>query len=202
MESLQSSDIQIPIEPLVNSGVKKPTIWQQVKSRQIVSIDKIPNRDEVRNVPTESPVAVFRICQEMEVICEREKGVGLAAVQLGIPWRLFVVKSDTDKFTKTGRYAYFVNCEYEPKTDTKRVVSLEGCLSVRSPDGRRRNFQVERYADIRMKGTQLTILNNELRFINVDVDINFDEQSVVFQHEIDHQLGLLICDTGKELFIY
>jgi peptide deformylase len=201
MESSQNSDIPIPTEPLVNRGVKKPTIWKKAKSRQVVPIDQIPKKEDIRDVPTESPIGVYRLCQEMEGICERERGVGLAAVQIGIPWRLFIVKSENDKFTKRGLYGYFLNCEYEPLTD-ERVVSLEGCLSVRSPDGRRRNFQVERYADIRLKGTQLTILNNALRFIPVDVEIHFDEQSVVFQHEIDHQHSILINDIGKEVFVY
>jgi len=77
------------------------------------------------------------------------------------------------------------------------VLSLEGCLSLRSIDGRLRHYQVERY-NITINGYHL------MNYINLD-DIKLDNEpieAVIFQHEIDHGYGKLISDTGREVFIY
>lgn len=178
----------------------KTTLWQKAKHPQIVPVEDIPK--EVQDVPMVSPIAVYKVCLEMQALCEKEGGVGLAAVQIGIPWRLFVVKVDNDKFTKNGQYGYFVNCEYEPKTDTERVVSLEGCLSLRPVDGRRRSFEVERHAEIQLKGFQLIVSAGTLKFVKIDTFLSLNEQSVVFQHEIDHAHSITIDKKGKEVFLY
>jgi peptide deformylase len=172
------------------------------KAKRIVPVGDIPL--ETVDVPLDDLVDVFRICLEMEMLCELHSGIGLAAAQVGIPWRLFIVKSDgTNPFVEKG-YGYFINCNYEPATDAQRVVSLEGCLSVRSEEGQLRHFQVERFNKIIIKGFRLyfdTILS-DLKCESIDREVSLAEQGVVFQHENDHQFGRLISDHGIEVFLW
>jgi len=164
----------------------------------IVGVDQIPKVEDVKDVPLDNPIEVYKLCREMEDICEREEGIGLSAAQLGVPWKLFVMKSNGFPLVPKGEYGYFVNCDYEATT-TEQVVSLEGCLSVRSQDGQLRLFQVKRYTKIKLYGY---ILDNKLRFFHVDCDAGFSDQAVVLQHEIDHHRGILISDLGEEIFVY
>jgi peptide deformylase len=175
---------------------------QQVEGRMvIVEASQIPAKESIVDVPLDSPIEVYRVCQQLEEICNRENGIGISAVQVGLPWKLFLVRGDgTCSLIPEGKYGYFVNCEYEPITEEK-LVSLEGCLSLRSPDGRLRSFQVNRYTKIRLFGYRLC-LDNSLKFDIVDAPVDYTEEGIVFQHEIDHHRGILISDIGKELFFW
>jgi len=165
----------------------------------IVDVDKIP--ENIKDVSLDDPMEIFKICREMESVCEKEDGLGLSAAQLGVPLKLFVMKSEGFPLVPKGEFGYFVNCNYET-TEGEQVVSLEGCLSVRSQDGQLRLFQVDRQTSIRIKGYILELNNEDLRFSAVDCEVGFNEQSVVLQHEIDHQRGVLISDIGKEIMIW
>ncbi|MHA2432943.1 MAG: peptide deformylase, partial [Candidatus Thorarchaeota archaeon] len=60
----------------------------------ILEADQIPKVDEVVDVSMDDPMEVYKICQRMEILCDADNGIGLSAVQVGIPWKLFLVKSD------------------------------------------------------------------------------------------------------------
>lgn len=166
----------------------------------IVEVSKIPSIDEVTDVPMDNPAAVYNVCQEMREVCEREHGIGLSAVQVGIPWKLFLVKGDgTCPLVPLGKYGYFVNTTYEA-TEEEQVVSLEGCLSIRSDDGQLRSFQVNRHKRIKLTGFKF--IEDKLSFEKFDEELGVDQEGVVFQHEIDHQYGILISEIGKEVFVW
>lgn len=168
--------------------------------KSLVKITEIPK--EVEQTPLQDPMLIYRVCQNLESLCESAGGIGLAAVQVGIPWNLFVVKSDGNcPLIHAKQYGYFANCEYEPATE-EQVVSLEGCLSVRSYDGQLRLFQVNRFIKIHLIGFQLVFDENKPGFKPIDVGVKFQEQGVVFQHEIDHAKAKLISDIGKEVFVW
>lgn len=169
----------------------------------IVETNQIPDADKIVDAPISEPIKILRACQELQILCEKEGGIGISAVQAGIPWKLFLVKGDGScPFIPNGQYGYFVNCRYEPVTE-ERVVSLEGCLSIRSPDGRLRSFQVDRYQQIRLLGYRLTV-DKTIFFQELSTDLTLAEQGIVFQHEIDHQLGQagLLTNKGKEVFVW
>ena len=169
----------------------------------IVGIDEIPKLEDIKDVLLSDTASVYKTCRSMEILCDTSEGIGLSAVQVGIPWKLFIVKSDGGcPFIRPKEYGYFVNCEYEPVTD-EQVVSLEGCLSVRSPEGQLRLFQVNRYTKIKIYGFRLIINDsNNMDFVPIDFEVAFHEQGVVFQHEIDHHRGKLVSDIGKEVFLW
>jgi len=160
---------------------------------KIVEVDLIPGVESVKDVPLDDLMKVYKVCLEMQELCEKNEGIGLSAVQVGIPWKLFIVKADSSSvFSNFGKYDYFVNCDYKPTNNTKRIVSLEGCLSLRSKDDRLRRFQVERFDNINILGFKFTLDN--FNFVYFETSIDASRQGVVFQHEIDHQLGVLISD--------
>lgn len=168
---------------------------------EIVEAKNIPTLDQIKDVSFDNPIQILRTCQQLQLLCEKQNGIGISAVQVGIPLKLFLIKGDgTLPSLPKNLYGYFLNCTYKA-TNEERVVSLEGCLSIRSPDGLLRSFQVERYKQINIDGYRLKI-NSKILIEKFDAVIGIDQQGVVFQHEIDHQNGILISDIGKEIFTW
>lgn len=166
----------------------------------IVAIDKIPNKDEIQDTPLDNLMKVYKVCLDMENICVKEGGIGLNAVQIGIPWKLFVVRYFPN--SKSECFRYYVNCDYIPLVDInqKHLQSLEGCLSLKNSNGSSRQFIVERYPKIKITGKLLTAENKlVLEDINMNIEDDKDLYLVVFQHEIDHSYGVLISNIGKEI---
>lgn len=165
---------------------------------EVVKVEDIPELHEVRKVPVKSRedrLHVYRICKEMELLCEKNKGIGLNAVQVGIPWRLFIVKTND-------KYEHFVNCSYEPVGD-EEVSSVEGCLSLKTEAGEFRRFEMTRSLIVKVTGQKL-VKNDGLTVEDFSAYIHAEDQGVVFQHEIDHSQGKegLISNKGKEVFIW
>lgn len=167
----------------------------------IVPIESIPTVDQIKDVDLADPLAIYKLCLRMEMVCEEAGGIGLSAVQIGEPLKLFVVKGNNSRFTAPKQYGYFANCRYEPIGD-ERVISLEGCLSIRNAEGELRHFEVERPKAIRLIGQRLVYRSGKLEFSPIDTELTLHDQSIVFCHEIDHHLGVLISDIGKEVFVW
>jgi peptide deformylase len=145
-----------------------------------------------QNCSGEDLLSLFRLGLLMQEFCERQKGVGLSAVQVGVPFDFFVVKFSSD-------YRYFLDCVYEPLDESKEK-SLEACLSLRTLIGELRFFEVQRHSKIRVKGKELV---SEPTLCLVDVDFVPDESTkIVFQHEADHSQQILISQIGKEVFLW
>lgn len=168
---------------------------------QLVEVRDIPSIEEVKDVPTDNLVEVFKLSKEMEALCLKEHGIGLSAVQVGIPLKLFVVRLNSEKTLGRKGFFCFVNTNYQP-LDEAVDISLEGCLSIRSPSGQLRHFQVPRYREIALTGYTLEVNGAELSLQELQNVVLSGEESIVFQHEIDHQNGVLISDIGKEVFLW
>jgi peptide deformylase len=145
-----------------------------------------------QNCSSEDLVDLFKLGLLMQEFCEKQKGIGLSAVQVGIPFNFFVVKFPDD-------YHYFLDCAYEPLDESKEK-SLEACLSLRTLVGELRFFEVQRHSKVCIKGKELVC---EPELCLVDVDFVPDESTkIVFQHEIDHSFEILISQIGKEVFLW
>lgn len=169
----------------------------------LVNPEDIPTSDQIKSMTLDDLVDVYKVCQDLKELCIKENGIGISAVQAGIPWKLFLVKGNGScPLVPKGQFGYFVDCEYEPLSDEK-TLSLEGCLSLKSPDGNLRFFQVERFQKIRVFGYRL-ILDSYISCEELDVSLDMHEGGIIFQHEIDHQLGPegLISAKGKEIFVW
>lgn len=147
-------------------------------SLSIVPVADIP---QAVDTPVDNLLSVFRIITQMEQLCTSQNGIGLSAVQVGIPWKLFIVQRGIG-------YEYYINCEYNGIGEKQK--SIEGCLSLRDIQGNLRRFEVERYSSIAVKGKQLKISSDSPSLVLEDVDrMEQDLYAVVFQHEIDHFFG-------------
>ncbi len=156
---------------------------------QIVPVDQIP---EAAEAPTDNLIELFKLATKLEQVCFSKHGIGISAVQVGIPIKFFVINRGTS-------FEYYLNCEYQGSGD--KIKSIEGCLSLLDKDGNTRRFEVERYPEVTVKGKQLIVTNSSSLELK---DINLVEKglySIVFQHEIDHQYkrDRMIDVIGKEM---
>jgi peptide deformylase len=110
-------------------------------------------------------------------------GIGLAAIQVGIPLRIIVM--DLAREDEEPLPRYFVNPEILPLTEDKAPYE-EGCLSV--PDVFE---EVERPTECRIK--YLDYDGNEVEEVATDLF------AVCIQHEMDHLEGTLFIDYLSRL---
>ncbi len=165
----------------------------------IVEVSKIPKRNKIVDAPTDNLEELFEVFKTMERICNENGGIGLSAVQIGIPWKIFVIKGDgTGKIPK-GSFWNFVNCEYS-SIGIETMKSVEGCLSIKDQNGHCIRYEVNRFPIVSVCGKRLINGKEKGLFIHPYKDtIAAFEQGIVFQHEIDHHRGRLISDFGKLL---
>lgn len=117
------------------------------------------------------------------------KGVGLAAVQLGIPSNACVIKYYDHALC-------LINCSYSGIG--KPGKEKEGCLSLPGE-----TWEVPRYDKIWLRGYvynpgQHKVFKVEKHFGSKIVHLE-GSASDIAQHEIDHQLGILISDIGTKV---
>ncbi|NJK83753.1 MAG: peptide deformylase [Saprospiraceae bacterium] len=135
---------------------------------------------------------LHQLIDDMWETMNHAQGVGLAAPQIGLSIRLFVV--DTTKFhdeesdepiAELGFKKVFINAE-KIAEGGERWAYEEGCLSI--PDIR---GDVERPAQIRLKYLDEHFMPHEEIFTGMNAR--------VIQHEYDHIDGILFLDHLKPL---
>ncbi len=107
---------------------------------------------------------------------------GLAANQIGVPKRMFIMK---DRATKT--FMTFVN----PKITKRRKTTVskeEGCLSL----DKFKLYDVPRYERVTVVFKNAEGVSKKLKFRGFE--------AICIQHEIDHLNGLLISDEDENAF--
>jgi len=133
---------------------------------------------------------INKLKKELENIPE---GVGLAAIQIGIPKRVGVIKTSNSKETK---YLYLINTELESR-DGEFTYLKEGCLSF--PDT---FLNTKRYRDYVIKNQRIEddkLIDETLCFYYESNHINDDGlTSIAVQHEVDHFEGGLIIDSEED----
>ena len=110
-------------------------------------------------------------------------GVGLAAIQVGVPKR--VITADTAKKDEPKQPQVFINPEIVWSSEEKNTYE-EGCLSI--PEYYE---EVERPARVKVKFTDL---DGKTREVEADGLL-----ATVLQHEIDHLNGVLFIDHISKL---
>jgi peptide deformylase len=163
---------------------------------KILPASQIPT--DIIDVPLDDPVKLYKLCRDMKRLCSANQGKGLSAVQVGIPWNLFVVL-DLPKFIRVGEDSFgcFLNCQYH-SVDDHKTESIEGCLSLLNEDGSFRRFRLDRHSKVRVQGKRLV----DLDVIDFDQVFDLKHDAIVFQHEIDHANQVLISDIGKEILLW
>jgi peptide deformylase len=144
-------------------------------------------RSKSRKVQKVTPkLAAF--AEQMLETMRNANGVGLAAPQVGVLQRLFVVELPEDEENEQPRETYiFFNPEIVKSSGEQ--IGYEGCLSIPGYIG-----EVARSEQITIKG-----LNEKGRPVRLKTE---GYLARVFQHELDHLDGILYTDrlTDPETF--
>lgn len=136
-------------------------------------------RSQSRKVQRVTP-KLADLAQRMLEAMRNAAGVGLAAPQVGVLQRFFVVELPEDEENNQPRETYIL---FNPEIVKGRgeQVGYEGCLSIPGYIG-----EVARKEQITVKG-----LNEKNRPVRLKVE---GYLARVFQHEIDHLDGILFTD--------
>ncbi len=141
----------------------------------------------VADLPSPKIQSVIR--QMIATLESQADGVGLAAPQIGIPLRIFVVAGFVfDRLKKTVGHPHevFINPIITKESKEKKWMDGEGCLSVRWLYGkvhRSTRVTLEAYdhkGEFRSRGSSGLLAH-------------------IFQHEVDHLNGILFTDKAKDL---
>lgn len=165
-------------------------------------IDIVQKEDPVlRQIAAEVPIGdiasakIRKILRDMKAaLHSQEDGVAIAAPQIGVPLRIFVVSGKaflyTDSDGKTeGKDIppdkVFINPEIV-KLSKRRYVVPEGCLSVRWLYGKTVRSDKAKVTAYDEHGKPFTYGGSELI-------------AQIFQHETDHLNGILFIDHATDL---
>ncbi len=126
------------------------------------------------------------LLSKMKVALDAEHdGVGLAAPQIGVSLRVFIVSEKAYRVTTIDKRLVFINPVLKKLSKEKKILQ-EGCLSVRPWYGeteRSVKATVEAYDET---GKKFTKGGSGLL-------------AQIFQHEVDHLNGILFDDHAKNL---
>ena len=151
----------------------------------------------IKKILTEPNIMLRKISKSVEKVGTAEKklmddmietmyqapGIGLAAIQIGVPKRIIVMDISRDDTKKEPRY--FVNPIIKSKNDKKSIYE-EGCLSV--PD---------QFAEIERPNSC------EVEYLDYDGNKQLLKAegllATCIQHEMDHLEGVLFIDYLSKL---
>jgi peptide deformylase len=157
-------------------------------------------RQHAEEVPVEeiSSPKIQKILQDMKDALEKqEDGVAIAAPQIGIPLRIFIVSKRVHVLDNEGRLkepienaknyedSVFINPQIL-KVSRKKHWVPEGCLSVAGIFGSAFRSKQASVRACNEKGEIFTRGGSGL-------------MAQIFQHEVDHLEGILFCDHARNL---
>lgn len=124
---------------------------------------------------------IKKIIEGMILALDGQKdGVGLAAPQIGIPLRIFIVSGN---ILSSGKPLICINPEIKKRSKETKWLQ-EGCLSVRWTYG-----EVKRHARVTLEAYD----ENGEKFMRGASGL----LAHIFQHEVDHLDGILFIDKAK-----
>ncbi len=128
--------------------------------------------------------SLYKLIEDMKDTLGVVPGLGLAAVQVGVPVQVFIYDDSVGKGKPAKDYAVLINPEIIYQEG--KIKEEEGCLSI--PDYRE---TVERAAVVKVKGYDMD---------GKPVEITGEGLLArMFQHEIDHLNGTLFIDRLSSL---
>jgi peptide deformylase len=154
--------------------------------RSIVTVPHPVLRQKARKV-SDFGKDLQQLIDDMIEMMRAAPGVGLAAPQVGVSWRVIVVEfgDEEDENVPPKLYA-LVNPEIV-RSSNETVVGVEGCLSIPEIAGK-----VERHEKVTIKG-----LNRNKQPVKIKAS---GWLARIFQHEIDHLDGILFTDRTDRVW--
>jgi len=154
--------------------------------RNIIFSDNPILRERSRRVPRVTP-DIRELVEDMFETMRVANGVGLAAVQVGIPLRVIVVEIPEDlDDPDAGISLALINPELA-RVSKEIEEGIEGCLSVPGWVG-----TVPRHLGVTVKGLDLRGQKVRMRAKGY--------LARILQHEIDHLNGVLFLDRAGEIW--
>jgi peptide deformylase len=157
----------------------------------LIPVEDFPK--EVQPTPTEDLIEVYKTCLLLQDLCQRKRLQGLSALQVGIPWALFVLchwEKDNQLV-----WHYYLNPSYTPVSDEKQFQVVR---FVNVERDRRRYFLVKRYKDIQYRVHEL-IVNTQPELVErVGTDPAF---GIFVQNECDLLSGKYPHVEGEEYWL-
>ncbi len=164
----------------------------------IVQKEESVLRETAKNVPLgdiQTPKIQKIISDMKKALDSQDDGVAIAAPQIGVPLRIFVVSQKvellanneeitTEKLVKL-KYPIYINPEIKKLSRTKIEVD-EGCLSVRYLYGKVKRAEKAIITAYDESGKKFTQGGSGLL-------------AQIFQHEIDHLNGILFTDKADNI---
>lgn len=159
---------------------------------RVVPLEDLPNTIDYDLLSKSTPQDLAHLGALMQNLCSQLNGVGLSAIQCGIPIPFFVASDNSKDFT------YYLDVEYQDIG--KSVSSIEGCLSILDQESNMpRRFVVSRSDKVRCKGKKI-VFGEEITLQPFSEEFK-GLLGNVMQHEADHSRFILISDIGKEIQI-
>jgi len=154
--------------------------------REIVTLPDPVLRRKARKV-TEIGPEVQTLIDDMIETMRTEPGVGLAANQVGISWRVIVVEYGDDEDEKVPSKLYVLVNPELTRLSKEMVVGTEGCLSIPGYVG-----NIERHESLTVKG-----LNRHGKPVTIKAK---GWLARIFQHEVDHLDGIVFTDRADKVW--
>jgi len=156
----------------------------------IIQDKTILNQVSEKSEPNEETLSIL---QRLEaILSNNENGIGLSAIQIGIPKKISVIKQGD------GSFLHLINPEIVDKIDPFTFHG-EGCLSFPGIF-----LETQRYQQITI--TNQVLENNSFReeklcfYYSKEPEAGSDGLiTIAVQHEMDHHLGQTILDYGKPI---
>lgn len=140
--------------------------------------DELRKKSEAISVDRITTPEMKLLIDELKETMGKEKGVGIAAPQIGVHDRVIIVEND-------GVLIAYINPEITERS-FRMVENEEGCLSVPGCWG-----VVKRHRSVTVKAIIETGENVVLKAQGL--------LSIIFQHEIDHLDGILFIDRAENI---
>ena len=153
-------------------------------ARPIVFSDSPLLREKSRHVRRVRP-AMQQLIDDMVSTMRAANGIGLAAVQIGVPERVIVVRLPENEENPEGSKLYVVINPQLARKSREMEEGIEGCLSVSGLVG-----EVSRHRAVTVKG-----LGRQGQAVRIKAE---GFLARVFQHEIDHCDGILFLDRVED----
>jgi len=154
--------------------------------REIVTLPDPVLRRKARKV-AELGSEVQTLIDDMIETMREEPGVGLAANQVGVSWRVIVVEYGDDEDEDAPAKLYVVVNPEVTRLSKEMVVGTEGCLSIPGYAG-----NVERHASLTVKG-----MNRRGQPLTIKAK---GWLARIFQHEVDHLDGIVFTDRADKVW--
>lgn len=129
------------------------------------------------SLPVRTNTPIKSLIEDLFETMHKARGVGLSAIQIGIPLRAFVIEVHTEEENYRGA---FINPILHP-IHSERSKRPEGCLSIPNAVA-----PVDRPDDIELEWKDEKWIHHRKKFSGV--------VSRIIQHEMDHLDGVLFID--------